>query len=335
LALADRIQFHTLQALGHFSASSTGTLVYATMPRLRTQLMWYRRDGGPATAVGSPGSYAQLALSLDGSKIAVQRADPVTQESDLWLIPGGRGTETRLTVTSGSIDGMPVWSPDGSRLLFMGLRQGPPNLFVKPAEESGGEQRLFRSNFVHYGTDWSRDGKLVVFSVFDPRNGWDLMYVPMEGRDEDRKPQPYMVTEFDEQFGRLSPDGRWLAYTSDEAGTTEVYVQSFPTPGAKVRISTGGGNEPVWRSDGNELFYDAPNGTIMGVSIERGATLRPGTPAPVFTTPIGRRIPRKFPSEPTYAVANDGRFLMITLADERAIRPTVLFNWPSLLESAR
>lgn len=265
----------------------------------------------------------------------MQRADPVTQESDLWSIQTERGTETRLTSSSGSIGGLPVWSPDGSRLLFMSSRQGPPNLFVKSAGESGGEQRLFRSNYVNYGTDWSRDGKFVVFSIFDPKSGWDLRYVPMLAREEDRKPQPYLVTEFDEQFGRVSPDGRWLAYTSDEVGTTEVYVQSFPTPGAKVRISTGGGNEPVWRSDGNELFYDAPNGIIMGVSLERGTTLRPGTPTPVFKTQIGRRIPRKFPSEPTYAVSNDGRFLMITLADERAMRPTVLFNWPSLLETPR
>ena len=333
LALADRIQFHSLQALGHFSASSNGTLLYGTMPRLRTQLVWYDRERGPIGPVGSPGSYAQLGLSLDGSRIAVQRADPVTQESDLWSIQAERGVETRLTATPGSIDGLPVWSPDGSRLLFMGIRQGPPNLFVKPAGESGGEQRLFRSNYVNYGTDWSRDGKFVVFSVFDPRNGWDLMYLPMLGREEDRKPQPYLSTEFDEQFGRVSPDGRWLAYTSDEMGTTEVYVQAFPTPGAKVRISTGGGNEPVWRSDGNELFYDAPNGTLMGASVERGSTLRPGPPKPVFTKPVARRIPRKFPSEPTYAVSNDGRFLMIMLADERAIRPTVLFNWPSLLET--
>jgi Tol biopolymer transport system component len=334
-ALADRIQFHTLQALGHFSASHTGTLVYGTMPRLRTQLMWYDRARGPVLPVGAPGSYAQLGLSLDGSKIAVQRADPVTQESDLWLIQTERGTETRLTTTSGSIDGLPVWSPDGSRLLFMGIRQGPPNLFVKSAEEAGGEQRLYRSNYVNYPSDWSRDGKFVVLSIFDPKSGWDLMYVPMQGPEEDRQPQRYLVTEFDEQFGRVSPDGRWLAYTSDEVGTTEVYVQSFPTAGAKVRISTGGGNEPVWRSDGNELFYDTPDGTLMGVSIERGSTLRPGAPKPVFARPIARHIPRKFPSEPTYAVAPDGRFLMIMLADERAVRPAVLFNWPSLLETPR
>ena len=334
LALADRIQFHSLQAIGHFSASSTGTLVYGTMPRLRTQLMWYDRDRGPLGPVGAPGGYAQLGLSLDGSKIAVQRADPVTQESDLWLIQTERGTETRLTATSGTVDGLPVWSPDGTRLLFMGIRKGPPNLFVMPAGESAGEQQLFRSNYVNYGTDWSRDGKYVAYSIFDPKSGWDLMYVDMQARGDDLKPQPYLVTEFDEQFGRVSPDGRWLAYTSDEVGTTEVYVQSFPTPGAKVRISTGGGNEPVWRSDGNELFYDTPGGTLMGVSVERGTTLRPGAPKPVFAKPVARRIPRKFPSEPTYAVSNDGRFLMIMLADERATRPAVLFNWTSLLESA-
>ncbi len=334
MALADRIQFHTLQALGHFSASSTGTLVYGTMARLRTQLMWYDRNRGPLGPVGAPGAYAHLALSRDGTRIAVQRADPVTQASDLWLIQTDRGTETRLTATRGILGGLPVWSPDGSRLLFFS-GPGPPNLFVKSAGESGGEQRLFRSNYVNYGTDWSRDGKFVVFSIFDPKSGWDLMYVPMLDREEDRKPQRYLVTEFDEEFGRVSPDGRWLAYTSDEVGTTEVYVDSFPTPGAKVRISTGGGNEPVWRSDGNELFYDTPGGTLMGVSVERGTTLRPGTPTPVFKMPIGRRVPRKFPTEPTYAVSNDGRFLMITLADERAIRPTVLFNWPSLLETAR
>ena len=149
-------------------------------------------------------------MSHDGSKIAVQRADPVTQESDLWLIPTERGTETRLTATPGSIDGLPVWSPDGSWLLFMGIRQGPPNLFLTRAGESGGEERVFRSNYVTYGTDRYARWKFVVFSSFDPKSGWDLMYVPMLAREEDRKPQPYLVTEFDEQFGRLSPDGGWL-----------------------------------------------------------------------------------------------------------------------------
>jgi Tol biopolymer transport system component len=280
--------------------------------------------------MGSANSLSQPALSDDGRTIGVQRFDPGTQRLDLWSIRTDRDLEERLT-SQGIINGMPVWSPDGSRLVFMSARASPPNLFLKDVT-SGSEQRLFESTMVTHPTDWTRDGRFVVYAALNFRTGWDVMYLPMTVPEAERRPQPLMATPFNEHFGRVSPDGGWLAYMSDELGVPEVFVQRFPGLGAKHRVSTSGGSEPQWRSDGGELFYLAPGDVLMSVSVSPGDPIRLSAPVAVFKTAIGRRNARVIPFEPTYAIGRDGRLLINTVTEEASSMPsTIVFNWPALV----
>jgi Tol biopolymer transport system component len=296
--------------------------------------MWFDRRGAPLGAAGSGASFSQPSLSRDGQSIAARRIDPETQNSDIWLIDATSGRSTKLT--QGEFSAQPLWSPDGSSIVFTSQRRrAPPNLYFKSLSASVEEQRLFESRLVNHTTDWSRDGRFVVYSTQNEDNGWDVMVLPMSGPESERQPRPYLSTEFDEHFGRVSPDGRWLAYMSDESGVNEIYVQSFPAPGAKQRISVAGGVEPVWRGDGTELYYVAPDDTLMAVPMANGPALRPGAPMPLFKTRFSRRIIRRFQFDPTYVVSNDGRrFLITTVAEEIGSVPTkILFNWPSELGS--
>ena len=329
--LADRISFDTLQGLGYYSASDNGTLVYGNATWSVMRLTWLDRSGVLLGHAGPAGMFSQPALSRDGSTIAVQRTDPDTQAVDLWSIDAASALATRLTEVHFS--GMPIWSPDGTRMVYFSARNSPPNLYLKTLAAAGAEQRLFESSVVNHPTDWSRDGRFVVYATLHATNGWDLMRLPMDGPEAERRPTPYLATTFNEHFGRVSPDGRWLAYMSDESSAREVYVQSFPTPGAKLRISTAGGTEPVWRADGSELYYVAPDGTLMAVPVTTGATLRRGTSVPVFKASFSQKIARNIQFEPTYAVSPDGkRFLINTVSEEIASAPTkIVFNWPSAL----
>ena len=327
--LASGVQFHSLLGLAAFSVSNTGVLIYRVRPRRTTNLTWFDRDGRSLDTLGSPNILSQPALSRDGRMLAVRRFDAGTQRPDLWSVRVDRGTEERLTA-DGTLNAMPIWSPDGNRIAFSSARGSPPNLFVKDLT-TGGEQRLVESSFPTHGTDWTT-GNDVIYATLNPRSGWDIMRLAMAGPEADRKPKPLVVTPFDEHFGRVSHDGKWLAYMSEESGTREVYVQRFPGPGAKEPISTNGGTEPKWSSDGRTLFYLAPNDVVMAVPVTPGDTLQPGTPAPAVNVPAPPRNARELQFWSTYAVSNDGRLLINTVTHE-ATSPaaTIMFNWPALL----
>jgi Tol biopolymer transport system component len=328
VALAGGVQFNSLLGLGAFSASSTGAVIYRVRPRRTTQLTWFDFDGRRLGTLGSPNMMTQPALSQDGRTVAVQRFDAGAQRLDLWSISVDRGVEQRLT-TDGALNAMPIWSPDGKRIAFSSVRSAPPNLFEKDLV-TGAEKRLVESTFVTHGTDWTLDGFLIYASL-NPRMGFDIMKLPMTGREADRRPDPLIATEFNEHFGRVSPDGRWLAYMSDESGAREVYVQRFPGLGAKQRISTNGGTEPKWSRDGRTLFYFAPPDVLMAVPVTPGDSLQPGAPVPVFKMTLPPRNAREVPNEPTYTVSNNG-LLMNTIADETlSAAATIVFNWPALL----
>jgi serine/threonine protein kinase/Tol biopolymer transport system component len=326
-AVADRIRYDSLLAHGAFSVSKNGTLVYGTVESRTTQLKWFDRSGKPLGNVGSSGAFSQPALSPDEKTIAVRRTDPESQDSDLWLIETTRGIELRFT-TYGTINFNPVWSPDGTQIVFASSRLAPPHLYLK-ASSGGDEQLLFQSNFVSHTTDWSREGRFIIYAAQNPRTGWDLMRLPMSVADAERKPETLLQTAFNEHLGRVSPDGRWLAYMSDESGRNDVYVRTFPDSGAKWLISTNGGVDPRWRADGTELFYLAADGSLMAVSIKPGPVFEPGAAVALFKT---RMSPPHF-WEQNYAVTRDGgRFLINTITEESASVPTkIIFNWTAAL----
>jgi Tol biopolymer transport system component len=239
-----------------------------------------------------------------------------------------RGILTRLTVDLLS-DVFPVWSPDSSRIAFSSNRKGAFELYQKPASGPGTETLLFSPNAGNkVPMDWSADGRFLLYRITDVKTGFDLFALPLDG---DRKqPIPIAQTNFEENDGQFSPDGKWAAYQSNESGHMEIYVQAFPNPGEKPQISTMGGTQPRWRQDGRELFYIGLDGRLMAVPIQwprNGAAVEPGTPIPLFTTNIGGALQGVMRQQ--YVAAPDGqRFLMNTLTEDTATTPiTLILNW--------
>jgi eukaryotic-like serine/threonine-protein kinase len=204
-------------------------------------------------------------------------------------------------------------------LVFSSNRNGESDLYQKAASGSGGEQALLRSAETKRPNSWSPDGKFILY--WSRQNNGDLMVLPLFG---DRKPFPFLSTPFDERQGVFSPDGRWVAYQSNESGRFEVYVRTFPGTGGQWQVSTGGGNSPRWRADAKELYYLAPDDKLMAVAVPaQGATLVPGTPEVLSQTHIVQGADRQ-----QYDVSRDGRFLVNTELSEISTEPIhLLLNW--------
>jgi hypothetical protein len=208
---------------------------------------------------------------------------------------------------------------------------------VKELSAAGADERLFVSDDsqIHQVTDWSGDGRLIVYARLDPKTKWDLWIVPAtaDPANRDQKPVPYLQTEFNEHHGRLSPDGRWMAYTSDESGRPEVYVRAFPVPGARMQVSTDGGGHPRWRRDGKELFYQNADRLLMAATVKADTSFTAGAPRALFKMPVADRAAPMIGSETQFEPTGDGqRFLLNVVVEQPAPPPvTVILNWPALL----
>jgi Tol biopolymer transport system component len=232
------------------------------------QFQWLDRAGRQIGVLGEPGDYVFCRISPDGRRIATVRAGP----ADIWLLETARGVANRLT--SRGIHISPLWSPDGRTILFGS--GSPLNLFRISAEGSGGEERVSKSEDRQVPSDWSKDGRLILYfetAADAPDTGMDLwtLEVTPEGKPQPgAKPRPYIRAPFNQTLGRFSSDMKLVAYQSDESGRPEVYVQSFPETRDKVRISTAGGRNPEWGPDGRELFYVSLDGKLMAVAMKLG-----------------------------------------------------------------
>jgi len=221
-----------------------------------------------------------------------------------------------------------TWSPDGRRLVFSSTRNGAFNLYLKPTSGAGEAKLLLQTNNTKGPRDWSRDGRLILFVEQSPETGWDLWVLPLEG---DKKPVPYLQTEFAEVMGQFSPDGRWGAYASNESGRSEIYVQPYPTDGGKWQVSTDGGIQPRWREDGKELFSLTGDDRVMAAEIEAGKTFQPGVPQMLFRAPaVNTLLPETMVH---FDVSRDGqRFLIDVAAEESEQSPvTIVLNWQAEL----
>jgi Tol biopolymer transport system component len=248
-----------------FAASANGVLAYRSGGLdVETVLRWFDRSGQPGETVGMPAAYYRFRLSPDGRKVATALSDERTGGFSTWILEPGLAP-SRVTF-AGTSDWTPTWSPDGTRIAFASSREGPWNLYVKSVGGSGKDEALLPSGDQNMPEDWSADGRFLAYrrlAQSKARN--DVFVLPLFG---DRKPIPVADSEAEESISRFSPDGRWIAYASDEtAGRTEVFVQAFPPTGAKWQISNGGGSEPNWSGDGRELFYLTPQGMLMSVEI--------------------------------------------------------------------
>jgi len=274
-------------------------------------------------SAGANRAYA-VCLSPDGKRVSVSIYDGLTK--DIWIYDVARGLKTRFTFDATDERG-PIWSPDGNRIVFNSNRKGNYDLSLKPSSGAGTEEVLLEYSAAgKYAMSWSADGRFILYRITSPQTGNDLFVLPLSG---DRKPVPFLQTKFIENAGQFSPDGRWVAYESDESGRIEVYVVPFPGPGGKWQVSTGGGRYPKWPHDGTELFYLAPDNTLMAAAVNgKGASFEVGAIKPLFETPtfIGFGNP--------YDVTADGqRFLVNAVPEQAASAPiTVVFNWTAGLK---
>ena len=301
------------------SASSTGLMMYASRRSVITRLTWFDRSGRPIGTVGEAGEWNHVEVSPDERTIAAERMDGRTGIGTIWTIDIERNVPSRLTPEPVWSLG-PIWSPDGKRIAFAASREGASNLYIKMADGSGSDQRLYVSGELKVPTDWTRDGRI----VFNANT--DIHVLPAAGN---AAPAALVSGPFTEHSGRVSPDGQWLAYVSNESGRPEVYVRSLDGT-ARWPISRSGGWQPRWRRDGKELFFLAADSTLMAARVtSQSNRFAAGEPEP---------LPIKLAPDVTgwrygYDVVGLGqRFLVSNPAGTDLTPPlTAILNWPGLL----
>jgi tRNA A-37 threonylcarbamoyl transferase component Bud32 len=262
----------------HFNVSNNGIAVIAHHSWDEdSAIVALDSTGRTKSVIAPPAQQSTFALSPDGTELAITRRG---ESWDLWVQNIKGGTVGRLT--SNPPNGGPVWSPDGSRLAFGSWRDGHSNLYVKEAHGSAPETRLPAVGADKSLTDWSHDGRYLMYQTSSAETGLDLWFTRVDSGANAAASEAYLRTGWNEYGGRFSPDGQWVAYSSDESGQNEVYVQSFPAGRAKRQISTAGGVNPVWRADGREIYYLSPDGYMMGASVTPGPAASAGEPKRLF-----------------------------------------------------
>jgi len=327
-----------------FSVSDTGVLAHRPGGGTKRQLVWVDAAGTPLGMPGlvDEGAPAAPELSPDGLQLALTRAPEGT--GDVWLIDVARMASSRVSSDPG-VDAYPVWSPDGDTLIFTSGREGRMDLFEKASSGVTEERLLLATDQDKTPQDWSLNTGFLLYTSQDARTGSDLWAAPVEARSaaeggghELGEPFPVAQSDFDEGQAKFSPDGRWVAYVSNETGRQQVYIRSFPDLSQKLLASSAGGIYPRWRHDGEELYYLAPDLTLMAVSLDvdaPAASITPGTPRTLFPTRLATTGSYVFSAglfaKAQYAVTADGSFLMV-VADDAPVPPiTFVLNWTSML----
>ena len=315
------------------SASSNGVLLHTEPNPENSEIVWLDRKGHRTGVVPlARGLYGAVALSPDGDRLAVEKwgRGPTGFDSDIWTVELSRGVATRFTFHA-SENYIPKWSRDGRRIVWVSDRSGKENIYMKAIDSSDDDEPLLNeSALFSKSEDFSPDGRFLVYHMLTKESAHDLWLLPLVG--EDREPVPYLATQFNENDARVSPNGKWLAYRSDESGTFEVYVQSFPKAGSKYRVSINGaggyGSQNYilgWVDGGTELVYVASDmSTVMAVDVETEPTFRAGKPRALFKTPRGRN---------GLTMTSDGqRFLMTVPTGGRSPALYVVTDWSASLE---
>jgi serine/threonine protein kinase/Tol biopolymer transport system component len=309
VAIADGIDSFAVTNHALFAVSDNGTLVYRGGSGSQNLLTWFDEHGNPTGTIGDPGDYTSPAVSPDSNRIAVSAGSAASR--NIWILDAARGgASTRFTFDP-AIDNDPVWSPDGKNIVFTSNRSGQWDLYVKPADGSGEEKLLLKTDEAKFPETFTKDGRFLLFTSRGSKTSEDIWALPLT---PGAKPIPLLQTQFNERSASVSPDGRWMAYRSDESGTPEVYVRPF-TPdapagtGAKWLISKGSAIGATWRPDGKGLVYLTVTVAVMSVDIDTSKGFQAGTPKLLFngptqalinggsTSPDGKRF--LFPAPPT------------------------------------
>ena len=304
-----------------FSLSTNGVLAFRAGETLGRRLMWVDRNGKETPALDDARDYADTWLSPDEKRFVFDMSE---DKGDLWIRDLARGITSRFTFEP-EREFAPVWSPDGRRIVYS-KQSKTWDLFAKDAAGTGEPAEILKSGENKFASDWSRDGAWLIYNSQGKDTGWDLWALPMSGGD--RKPIPLARTKFGELGGSLSPDGRFLAYRSNESGRNEVYVQEFPEARSKWQVSANGGGDPFWRGDGRELFYRGRDLSLMAAPVQTTPTFNAGTPQALFKARFALINARGL-----YRPTRDGqRFLMLeTLGKEAIPSLTVVLNWTGAL----
>lgn len=307
------------------AASQNGVLIQRD-PTEITELIWFDRSGKRLSTLDRGDAYTHVSLSPDDARVVYTGPDEATSGVNLWVADVSRdNAKTRLNhwETAATI---PIWSSDGAQVAYSSTRGGGWKICRKAGNGTGQEEVLVESKNWMIPSCWSADGRYLVYHEDDPATGSDIWLLQLGG---ERKPRLYLRTQFDERTGQISPDGRWMAYTSNESGQLEVYVSTFPEPNrGKWPVSVGGGAQAMWRRDGKELFYVSPEMKVLSVQVKTGpGAFEASRPQLLFTRP---RAGLSYTNRGVdYAVTADGkRFLANTALDEAGSSAmTVLTNW--------
>ena len=303
-----------------FSLASDRALVYREgSAALNTHLRWLDRSGKVLGDVGEPAPHLNPALSPDGTRLAIARG------FDIWVIELSRGLARRVTF-DGTIELAPIWSPDSALIAYYTEINGPAgNIYRMPAGGGRGEP-VVTSRTPTFPYAWSPDGKHVLYGTAGPKGSLEVWSQPVSGGG---KPSAYLEATYSQMNPVFSPDGKWVAYASRETGRSEVFVESFPVPGAKTQVSVSGGDAPRWRRDGRELYYIALDQKLTAVDVTLGSTVQIGKATPLFQL----AIPQVSTASSEYDVSADGkRFIVNMPVQAGGAQLIVLMNWPEALK---
>ena len=327
IRIADEVYFETFTSNAAFSVSQNGLLAYESgfSTDGSMNLEWRNRNGNRLGSLRDVLLYNQIRISPDGQRIAISRVDS-KGALDIWLYQINRDAWTRFTFSDGT-DTDPVWSPDSKMIVYGSDIKGVVDIYLRPSSGAGAEEVILETSVSKIPTDWSRDGKFIAYhSLSSNRDIW-ILPMSSSGKKSEREPFPFLQTEFNETGAVFSPDGRWIAYQSNESGQNEIYIRPFPGPGGKWQVSTKGGTRPRWRGDGKELFFVALD--LKGMSAEiktNDATVTVGLERPLFQfgSFIGFGITRSL-----YDVSSDGHKFLVetTQGDVFSVPVTLVVNW--------
>jgi Tol biopolymer transport system component len=306
-------------------AVSNGVLVYRERRRNLGELVWFDRAGQSIGSAGARADYIHPWLSPDGRRAAVEIVEPETQTHSIWVVDLVRGSRAQF-VTGSAQSHFPVWSPDGRSILFSSDRGGPLTLVTKPATGTGPEQELLPPAMNSRAIDWSVDGRFILYQTTHPATRTDVWALPLAPRGE-----PFAVanTPSDERQAQVSPDGHWVAYTSNMSGGDEIWVQRFPYAGEKWPVSTAGGSQPQWRRDGRELFYISKDLKLMAVDVGGSeSTFDAGIPKSLFALKFDDQLAVRN----NFVPAADGtRFLINMSYSGLGTGVAVVLDWASVM----
>lgn len=324
IRLADRVQYDADSKAALFDASADGSLVYVEGEGAgKSQLTWISRDGKELGNLGPPAMYYTPNLSHDERRIAYDLSDAETAKGDIWIHSLTHGTSSRLTFDAVN-ESAPQWMPDDRRVIFFSEKAGNIDLYQRHVGGSGGDEAVLIDPDIKFPVHVSPDGRFLLFIKIHRKSveNLDLWLLDLQKHTS----SAWLATPFVEEGAQFSPDGKWIAYSSNESGKSEVYVQQFPEPGGKFVVSRGGGTMPAWRGDGRELYYISADRKMMAAPITIGPQFDSGAPVPLFEARV-----RLSSASRQYSVTRDGsKFLLNRSVGEEGTKPmTLVQNWMS------